>query len=46
MLQFFAQGAILLLSECKENLFGGQEEVEVTGGGIKTVFANDKLDVH
>jgi hypothetical protein len=40
MLHFFAQGAILLLSKCKHNLFRGQEEVEVTGGSVKQCFAS------
>jgi hypothetical protein len=46
MLQLFAQGAILLLSERKENLFGRQEEIQVTSGSIKTVLAQEKLDIH
>jgi hypothetical protein len=46
MLQLFAQGAILLLSEHKENLCGRQKEIEVTSGSIKTVLAQEKLDIH
>jgi hypothetical protein len=46
MLQLFAQDAILLLSERKENLCGRQEEIKITSGSIKTVLAQEKLDIH